>query len=288
MACRYLYVLTQKKEKKGDGIMNKKEVYSHENYREILKEARIYDGTNENYFCTDCRRYVPKKEAGEPCIFCGSTHWNIKNPLIQNIINTDALSQYMYETFRHCIEPFVAFDKLEWKNGNIFYKRYDTKHLINDDKKHFLKEIEMWCVSHYISDCFLSICVRWTTILKNSNDKPIELTFLRFFTFSSPDEVSSEYNDEKDDEFYFNLIYNELSKDIECKVTKVEFKALDENDKEFDVTAPIHVCSDKMFLADDKLLGGLSTDNLLNHGLTNLCMALSDFTLIPNYWGCHD
>ncbi|KAA3698088.1 hypothetical protein F3F99_02285 [Bacteroides salyersiae] len=65
--------------------MRNKETYSHENYSNILKEARIWEGTNDSFFCTDCRRYVPKKEAGEPCIFCGSTHWNIKNPLIQNI-----------------------------------------------------------------------------------------------------------------------------------------------------------------------------------------------------------
>lgn len=268
--------------------MRNKETYSHENYRSILKEARIWEGTNDSFFCTGCRRYVPKKEAGEPCIFCGSTHWNIKNPLIQSIINIDVLTQYMYETFRYCIEPFVAFDRLEWKNGNIFYKRDDTKHLINDDEDHFLKEIEMWCVSHCITDCFLSICVRWTTILINSNGKPVELTFLRFFTFSSPDEVSSEYNNDKDDEFYFNLIYNELFKTIECKVTRVDFKALGEDDKEFNVTAPVYICSDKMILSDDKLLAGLSTDNLLNHGLTNLCMALSDFALIPNHWGCDD
>ena len=73
------------------------------------------------------------------------------------------------------------------------------------------------------------------------------------------------------------MIHNELFKTIECKVTKVDFKALGEDNKEFDVTVPVYVCSDKMILSDDKLLAGLSTDNLLNHGLTNLCMALSDF-----------
>ena len=106
-----------------------------------------------------------------------------KNPLIQNIINIDVLTQYMYETFRHCIEPFVAFDRLEWKNGNIFYKRDDTKHLINDDEDHFLKEIEMWCVSHCITDCFLSICVRWTTILINANGKPRRANFSEILYF---------------------------------------------------------------------------------------------------------
>lgn len=58
------------------------------------------------------------------------------------------------------------------------------------------------------------------------------------------------------------------------KVTKVDFKALGGDNKEFDVTAPVYVCSDRMILSYDKLLAGLSTDNLLNHGLTNLCMVL--------------
>ena len=72
------------------------------------------------------------------------------------------MTQYMYETFRHCIEPFVAFDRLEWKNGNIFYKRDDTKHLINDDEDHFLKEIEMGSKNALVKKRI--ICVRWTTI----------------------------------------------------------------------------------------------------------------------------
>lgn len=99
--------------------MRNKETYSHENYRSILKEARIWEGTNDSFFCTGCRRYVPKKEAGEPCIFCGSTHWNIKNPLIQNIINIDVLTieQVHGDNFRdvRTNEPWIRTGYKEFR-----------------------------------------------------------------------------------------------------------------------------------------------------------------------------
>lgn len=268
--------------------MKEKEQYSPENYRNLLKKARIWDGTHNKYFCPNCKRYVPKKQATDPCFFCGNTNWQLKSPLVEKIINTDALLQYMYETFQYCIKPFVGFDKLKWKNGCFFYKKNDNRQKIKEGTSSSFKDTEVWCVScHGFETYFLSICVRWTNVFI-SDSKTIEATFLRYLTFESPDVIPFDNNIEIDDEFYFNIICKELFTNPQDQITRLEFKALDEHNREFKVHTQVNVCCEAMSLFNDVLIGGLDTKELLRGSLTDLCMVLDDFSLIPDWWGCDD
>ena len=80
-------------------MMNKTEKYSHERYREILRQTQ--DNTVRYAFCHRCRRYMPMEQFDDPCVFCGHTQWDLDNPLKREIINTRVLRQYMFETFKH-------------------------------------------------------------------------------------------------------------------------------------------------------------------------------------------
>lgn len=275
-------------QRQKEKTMEEKEQYSPENYRNLLKKAHIWDGTHNKYFCPNCKRYVPKKQAAAPCIICGNTNWQLKNPLVEKIIDTNALLQYMYETFQYCIKPFVEFDKLIWKNGCFFYKKSDNGQKIKEGTSPFLKDMEVWCVSSLGFETYsLSICVRWTNVFI-SDSKIIEATFLRYLTFESPDVVPFDNNYEKDDEFYFNMICEELFTNPQGQVTGLDFKAFDEYNREFKVHAPVNVCCEAMSLFNDVLIGSLDIKELLRGSLTYLCMALDDFSLIPGWWGCDD
>lgn len=264
--------------------MNKEKKYSHDRYLEILKEAQIYNGTSHCYFCPQCRRYVPKSKSDDPCVFCGQTDWRLDNPLTQDIINTKALKQYMFETFRNTIEPFSQFDKLKWKNGHFFYKKDSAVYDLSDDRKLRVKDVEVWCVSnHGVGGYFLSMCVRWIRQFVHSDGHVTETTCLNFLTFKSP-EIYPDSNDDKDDEFYFNLIFGALITN-KCSIARVSFKALDEKDKEQTIYAYVETCCETMTLYENSLEGSVGYDHLLKSSFVDLMIALDDFSLIPRYWG---
>lgn len=265
--------------------MNNPINYTHENYREVMKEARIYDGTNSCYFCPDCRRYIPKKESEDPCVICGSTQWNLDSPLRQKIIDTKVLKQYMFETFKNIIEPFTTFNTQEWKNGNFFYRKDTTERKIKEDKEHLIKDIELWSVSHrgLSAFWFLSLCCRWKEVFIYSDGKISENTYLKYFTFKSP-ELFYDYNDEKNDEFYLSLIFDEIVS-TRCRPSQLCFKTRDESNNDKDTYAYIINCCESMHLYPDEMIGSLYAEQLAKGDFTHLMTALDDFTLIPRYWG---
>lgn len=258
--------------------------YSHDLYRNILKDARIYDGTSNCYFCPDCRRYVPKQDAKAPCIFCGGTRWALENPLTEQIVDTKPLKQYMLETFRNCIEPFTTFDKQKWKNGHIFHKKDTAQRCLSETRDYFLKEKEIWCVSNRgFKGYFLSMCVRWVVFLPQDNDPAPELTYFKYLTLRSPD-ICADYNEGKDDEFYLDLVFDEYSTSP-GDIYRVCFQAIGTDKKKYTEYVDVSNGSESMLLRGNSMMGGFDYDYLLKGGLGELMTCLSDFSLIPRYWG---
>lgn len=65
--------------------MINKETYSHENYRNILKEARIWEGTNDSFFAPVAGTMFLRRKPENPVSFAAARIGTKKNPLIQNI-----------------------------------------------------------------------------------------------------------------------------------------------------------------------------------------------------------
>lgn len=264
--------------------MNNKQKYSHEYYRNLLREARIWDGTHNCYFCPDCRRYVPKKKSDDPCIFCGSTNWDLKNPLIHEIINTQPLKKYMYETFRHCIEPFTTFSKQKWEKERFFYKKDATKRYLSENEKYYIRAMELWCASYRCHSGYsLSLCMRWIAGDGDGNCTPCERTYIKYLTFRTP-KLYMDYNEEKDDEFFFNLIFDQLLSS-HTHNNQIAFKAINENREEYDAFSYIVYCHDDMILWHDNFSVCLYGEQLLQGHIIHLMTALDDFSRLPQYWG---
>jgi len=249
-----------------------------------MKEAEIYTGKSKCYFCVGCHRYIPKQESKDPCPFCGEKEWHLKNPLIYDIINTEPIITMMFQTFRHCIEPFTGFEKQGWKNGNIFYKISEEERNCKEDEKHKFKDVEMWCISHHgFGGYFLSLCLRWKEIFIHSDKTSIEVDKLQFLTFKTP-KLFYDNNQEKDDSFYFNLIFNEAL-ERRGHISQLSFNAVKEDGQNYKAYAYVTRCGESMTLYPDILLGMLYSEQLAKNELPELMTALDDFTLIPRYWG---
>lgn len=267
--------------------MNPKE-YSHANYRNLMKESEIYSGKNNCYFCPGCKRYVPKEDCSQPCPFCGSTEWNLDSPLVNEIINTGKLKEYMFETYKACIEPFTGFEMQCWKNGKFFHRI--SPEIIRIDKEHspyHFKDMELWCVSHHgIGGCFLSFCLKWTEIYTYRGGEEIDYPpKVKFLTVKvSHEEKGGDF----DDDFYFNLTWETLLKEGH-HACQLWYNGVDyHTEKKKKICVWIHSCCEAMDKYDDKFSGCLYPEQLNKGDFTHLMIVLDDFTLIPRYWGYED
>ena len=257
--------------------MNKPEKYSHERYREILRQTQ--DNTGRYAFCHRCQRYMPMEQSDDPCVFCGHTQWDSANPLKREIVNTRVLRQYMFETFKGSVEPFTAFGKRKWKNGHFFYRKAPTA----EGQRQFCNA-ELWCVSHHgMNGYFLSMCARWSNRFVCRDGSMEELSFLNFLTFESP-ALCPDTNTDKDDAFYFDRIFETMVARRHM-FHEISFKASNANGQERTVDAHVEICCEDMSLYENALSGSIGYDHLLKLSFTCLMTALDDFTLIPRYWG---
>lgn len=258
--------------------------YTHANYRDLLKDAEIYNGKNKCYFCPDCKRYVPKNDCSQPCPFCGSINWKLDNPLVNEIINTKKLQQYMFETYKTCIEPFTNFEMQQLKNGKLFHRISSEIIKINtEDVLFHFTNMELWCVSFQsVTGWFLSFCLKWNEIHTHQNmEEKSRNPKVKFLT------IKVNYKDrggDFDDEFYFNLTWETLLKEG-YYINQLWYDGVDyHSEKKKKICLQILSCCEAMNIHNDKFSGYLYPQQLKG-AFSDLITALSDFTLIPLYWG---